>query len=64
MTDLSSYLPCGDMSPNENLPHGQFLHMTICQVEKFLHVADFSGACDKYEVWFRGHTFEGATPNV
>ena len=57
MTDFSAYLPCGDISPNDNLSHGEFLHMTICNVEKFLHMADlFSqgtacGACDKYEVW-------------
>ena len=56
MTDLSPYLPCGDISPTDNLSSGDFLHMTICHVEKFLHMADFfsttSGCdgCDKYQV--------------
>ena len=56
MTDLSPHLPYGDISPTNNLSSGDFLHMTICHVEKFLHMADFfsttSGCdgCDKYQV--------------
>ena len=56
MTDLSPHLPYGDISPTNNLSSGDFLHMTICHVEKFLHMADFfststaCGACDKYQV--------------
>ena len=41
MTDLSLYLPCEYISPTDNLSDGKFLHMTICQVEEFLHMADF-----------------------
>ena len=42
MTDLSPHLPYGDILPTNNLSSGDFLHMTICHVEKFLHMADFS----------------------
>jgi len=57
MTDLSPHLPYGDILPTNNLSSGDFLHMTICHMEKFLHMANFfsttSGCdgCDKYQVW-------------
>ena len=56
MTDLSPHLTYGDILPTNNLSSGDFLHMTICHVEKFLQMADFfsttSGCdgCDKYQV--------------
>ena len=37
----------------------KLLHITICNIEKFLHMTDFfstitaCGACDKYQVWVR-----------
>ena len=45
------------ISPHVNLSCGESLQVTICHVEKFLHMADFfstgttRGAHDKYEVW-------------
>ena len=56
MTDFSSYLPFEDNLPTDNLSSGDFLHMTICHVDTFLHMADFfstsiaCGACDKYQI--------------
>ena len=32
---ISPYLPCGDISPTDDLSYRKFLHMTICLVEKF-----------------------------
>ena len=31
-----------------------FLYMTICHVDKFLHMTDMlaCGGCDKYQVWY------------
>ena len=42
MTDLSLYLPCGYISSTDNLLCGEFLLISVCHVEKFLHMADFS----------------------
>ena len=42
MTNFSLYLPSRDIFPTDNLSHGELLHMTICHVEKFLHMTDFS----------------------
>ena len=51
-----TFIICGEFFPHDNLSCGEFLHLTICHVDKFLHMTkNFStgtarGARDKYEV--------------
>ena len=52
-----TFIICGESFPHDNLSCGEFLHLTVCHVDKFLHMKDFFSmgtarcARDKYEVW-------------
>ena len=39
--NVLTFIISGESFPHDNLTCGEFFHMTVCHVDKFLHITDF-----------------------